>query len=61
MIKTQILMNKPVYLGLSILDLKKTVLFELLYDYLKPKYGQNIKLCNIGIDSFVVPVKTDDI
>ena len=61
MIKTQILMNKPVYLGLSILDLKKTVLFELLYDYLKPKYGQNIKLCYIGIDSFVVPVKTDDI
>ena len=54
-------MNKPVYLGLSILDLKKTVLFELLYDYLKPKYGQNIKLCYIGIDSFVVPVKTDDI
>ena len=61
MIKTQILMNKPVYLGLSILYLKKTVLFELLYDYLKPKYGQNIKLCYIGIDSFVVPVKTDDI
>ena len=53
-------MNKPVYLGLSILDLKKTVLYELLYDYLKPKYGQNLKLCYIDIGSFVVPAKTDD-
>ena len=60
MIKTQILMNKPVYLGLSILDLKKTILYELLYDYLKPKYGQNLKLCYIDIGSFVVPAKTDD-
>ena len=54
-------MNKPVYLGLSILDLKKIVFYEFLFDYLKPKYGQNIKLCYIDIDSFVVPVKTDDI
>ena len=55
MIKTQILMNKPVYLGLSILNLSKTVLYEFLYDY------QNEKLCYMDIDSFVVPVKTDDI
>ena len=31
--KTQILMNKPVYLGLSALDLSKTVLYEFWYDY----------------------------
>ena len=36
--KTQILMNKPVYLGLSILDLSKTVMYEFWYDYVKPKY-----------------------
>ena len=35
--KTQILMNKPVYLGLSILDLSKTVMHEFWYDYVKPK------------------------
>ena len=35
--KAQILMNKPVYLGLSILDLSKTVMYEFLYDYPKPK------------------------
>ena len=37
--KTQILMNKPVYLGLSILDLSKNVMYEFCYDYVKPKYG----------------------
>ena len=37
--KTQILMNKPVYLGPSILEMSKTVMYEFWYDYLKPKYG----------------------
>ena len=59
--KTQILMNGPVYLGLSILDLSKTVMYEFWYDYLKPKYGENGKLCFMDIDSFIVHVKTDDI
>ena len=59
--KTQILMNKPVYLGLSILDLSKTVMYEFWYDYVKPKYGENAKLCYMDTDSFIVHVKTDDI
>ena len=59
--KTQILMNKPVYLGLSILDLSKTVMYEFWYDYVKPKYGENAKPCYMDTDSLIVPVKTDDI
>ena len=59
--KTQILMNKPVYLGLSILDLSKTVMYEFWYDYVKPKYGENTKLRYMDTDSFIVHVKTDDI
>ena len=43
--KPQILMNKPFYLGLSILDLSKSVMYELWYDDVKPKYGKNAKLC----------------
>ena len=39
--KTQILKNKPVYLGLSILDLSKTVMYRFCYDYVKQKYGEN--------------------
>ena len=54
-------MNKPLYLGLPILDLSKTVMYESWYDYLKPKYGENAKLCYMDTDSFTVHVKTDDI
>ena len=56
--KTQILMNKPVYLGLAILDLSKTVMYELWYDYVKRKYGENVKFCYMDTDSFIVLVKT---
>ena len=56
--KTQILMNKPVYLGLSILDLSETVMYGFWYDYVKPKYG---KLCYMDTNSFIVYVKIDDI
>ena len=62
--KTQILRNKPVYIDLSILDLKdlsKTVMYEFWSDYIKPKYGKNAKLCYMDTDSFIVYVKTDDI
>ena len=59
--KTQILMNKPVYLGLSILDLSKTVMYEFWYDYVKPKCGENAKLCYMDTNSFIVHVKTEDI
>ena len=59
--KTQILMNKFVYLGFSILGLSKIVIYEFWYDYLKPKYGENPKLCYMGISSFIVRAKTDDI
>ena len=51
--KTQILMNNPVYLGLSILDLSKTVMYEFWYDYVKPKYGENAKHCYMDTDSFL--------
>ena len=38
-------MNKPVYLGLSVLELSKTLMYEFWYDYVKPKYGEEAKLC----------------
>ena len=59
--KTQVLMNKPVYFSLSVLDLSKTVMDEFWYDYVKPKYDENAKLCYMDIDSFHVHTKTDDI
>ena len=59
--KTQILINKPVYLGLSILNLSKTVMCELWFGCLKPKYSENVKLCQMDTDSVFVHVKTDEI
>ena len=59
--KTQIFINKPFYLGLSILELSKIVLYDIMYDYVKPKYEEKSKLYYMDTDSFTVYIKTDDI
>ena len=51
--KTRVLMNMPVYLGLSMLNLSKTVMYQFWYDYVKPKYGENA-VCYMDTDSFIV-------
>ena len=58
--KMQIFMNKPVYLGLSVLAMGKSVMYK-CYDYVKPKYDKKAKLCYIDTDSFIVHAKTDNI
>ena len=58
--KTVIKANKPIYLGLAILSLSKTRMYEYWYDDIKPKYGDNIKLCYVDVDSFIMHVKTKD-
>ena len=52
--KTQIIVSKPVYLGLSILELSDTVIYEFWNDYVKPKYGEKVKLCYMERGSFIV-------
>ena len=54
-------MNKFVQLGLSILELSKTLMYEFWYDYVKPKYGGKAKLHYMDTDSFIAYIKTDDI
>ena len=58
--KTKVKMNKPIYLGLSILEISKTLMYEFWYDYMKPKYGNNVKLCYMDTDSFTMNIKTND-
>ena len=60
MTKTQTLMNKPVYLGLSKLDLSRTVMYEFWYDYVKLNYGEKAKLL-YGYRQLRCSCKTDDI
>lgn len=59
--KTNILMNKPIIVGMSVLDLSKTVMYDFLYNYLIPKYNGKIETCYGDTDSFVVNVETRDI
>ena len=59
--KPEILMNKPVYLGLSILELSEILMYEFWYDYVKPKCGEKPNLCYTDTDSFTVYIETDDI
>ena len=58
--KTKVKMNKPIDLGLSILEISKILMYEFRYDYMKPKYGDNAKLCYIDTDSFIMHIKTED-
>ena len=58
--KTKVKMNKPVYLGMSILDISKTLMYEFWYDYIKPKYRDRASLCYMDTDSFVIYVITED-
>ena len=58
--KTEVKMNKPIYLGQAVLDLSKTLMFEFWYDYLKHMYGDKIRLCYTDTDSFIIHIKTDD-
>ena len=58
--KTKVKMNEPIYLGLSILEISKTLMYEFWYDYMKPKYNNDVKLCYMDTDSFIMNIKTND-
>ena len=53
------MMNKPDYLGLSILELGKIIMYEFWYDYMRPKHGEI--LCYMDTNSFIVYTKINDI
>ena len=59
--KTNVKMIKSLYLGMSILDISKTLMYEFWYDYIKPKYGDRAKLRYTDTDSFIVYIKTEDL
>ena len=58
--KTNVKMNKPIYLGLTVLGTSKMLMYELWYDYFKLSYADNVKLCYMDTDSFIFHVKTED-
>ena len=58
--RTRVKMNKPIYLGLSILDISKILMYEFWYDYMKSKYNNDVKLCYMDTDSFIMNIKIED-
>ena len=58
--KTEVKMNKPIYLGQAILDICKTLMYEFWYDYIKLKYRVKARLCYTDTDSLVIYVETED-
>ena len=58
--KNKVKMNKPIYLGLSILEISKILMYEFWYDYMKPKYDNNVELCYMDRDSFIMNIKAND-
>ena len=58
--KTKVKMSKLIYLGMSILDISRTLKYESWYDYIKPKYQDRANLCYMDTGSFVILIKTED-
>ena len=58
--KIKVTLNKLLYLGMTILDISKTLIYEFWYDYIKPKYKEKARLCYMDTDNFVMYIKTED-
>ena len=58
--KIKVVMNKPIYLGQTILYLSKIVMYEFHYDYMKQKYPEGLTLCYIYTDFLIYDIETDD-
>ena len=58
--KTRVKMTKPLYLGMSMLDISKILMYEFWYDCINPKYGDRAELCYTDTGSFIIFIKSED-
>ena len=59
--KTKVKLIRPLYLGMSVIDISKTLMYKFWYDYIKPKYEDRAKLCYTDTDSLVIHIITEDV
>lgn len=60
MSQSELNMNKPVVIGMSVLDISKVVMCDFHYNYMKPKYGENVEVLYTDTDSFIYKILCDD-
>jgi len=59
--KKRLVLNKPVYTGMAILEISKTLMYHFYYDYLKARYGPRCDLIYTDTDSLLLHIQTDDV
>ena len=59
--REKVLLNKPIYVGMSVLDLSKHLMYDFYYNHLKKTYGENVRLLYTDTDSLIIHVTTEDI
>ncbi|XP_071057012.1 uncharacterized protein [Onthophagus taurus] len=59
--RLHVVYDKPLYVGFTVLELSKLLMYNFYYDFLKPKYGESIRLCYMDTDSFTVLIDSDDV
>ena len=58
--KAKVKLNKPVYLGMSILDISETLMYKFWFDYIKPKYKEKVNLCYMDTDSIAINIFNEE-
>nr|XP_022909031.1 uncharacterized protein LOC111420296 [Onthophagus taurus] len=59
--RLHVVYDKPLYVGFTVLELSKLLMYDFYYDFLKPKYGEDVRLCYMDTDSFTVLINSYDI
>ncbi|XP_031639677.1 uncharacterized protein LOC116351684 [Contarinia nasturtii] len=58
--RTTVVMDKPIAIGMSILEISKVLMYDFFYNHLRKQYGENVELMYTDTDSFIIDVNTDD-
>jgi hypothetical protein len=61
LLRSQVLMNRPIYVGFSVLEISKLKMYSFHYDHMKPKYQQRVNLLYMDTDSFMYEFNTEDL